>query len=193
MRTVPALCALALTLLTACSPEARQGEIEGGEATASGAMEGAQRIGPLGPVPVPAENPMTEAKVALGHQLFFDARLSVDGTRSCYSCHMNEDGNGGADPTAIGAADRPLPRHSPVIWNVAYMSRFYWDGRSGSLEAQALGAWGGGNMGVGAENLDAKANNIRLIYYTTGARECRPTEWKDTPPQIILYGFETDF
>ena len=51
---------------------------------------------------------------------------------------------------AVGAADRQLTRHSPVIWNVGYMPRFYWDGRSGSLEAQAKGAWGGGNMGVGA-------------------------------------------
>ncbi len=50
-----------------------------------------------------------------------------------------------------------------MIWNVAYMPRFYWDGRSGSLEAQAKGAWGGGNMGVGAENLDAKAAEIGAL------------------------------
>jgi cytochrome c peroxidase len=106
---------------------------------------------------------MTEAKVALGHQLFFDSRLSVDGSRSCYSCHRNENGNGGAEPLAVGAGDRQLTRHSPVIWNVGYMHRFYWDGRSGSLEAQAKGAWGGGNMGVGAENLDAKAAEIGRI------------------------------
>jgi cytochrome c peroxidase len=114
-------------------------------------------------MPVPDANPMTEAKVALGHQLFFDARLSVDGSRSCYSCHQNEDGNGGALPKAVGAGDRQLPRHSPVIWNVGYMPKFYWDGRSGSLEAQAKGAWGGGNMGVGADNLDAKAAEMGQI------------------------------
>jgi cytochrome c peroxidase len=50
-----------------------------------------------------------------------------------------------------------------VIWNVAFMPRFYWDGRSESLEAQVRGAWGGGNMGVGAENLDAKAAEIGEI------------------------------
>jgi cytochrome c peroxidase len=119
--------------------------------------------GPLGAVPIPAGNPLTPAKVALGHQLFFDARLSVDGSRSCYSCHQNENGNGGAEAKAVGAANRQLTRHSPVIWNVAYMPRFYWDGRSGSLEAQAKGAWGGGNMGVGADNLDAKAAEIGAI------------------------------
>jgi cytochrome c peroxidase len=115
---------------------------------------------------------MSAAKVALGHQLFFDPRLSVDGSRSCYSCHQNENGNGGAEPTATGAANRRLTRHSPSIWNVAYMSRFYWDGRSGSLEAQAKGAWGGGNMGVGADNLDAKAAEIGAIQgYTNQFRE----------------------
>jgi hypothetical protein len=40
---------------------------------------------------------------------------------------------------------------------------------------------------------ELKDKNVKYIYYTTGARECRPTEWQDTPPQIILYGFETDF
>jgi len=40
---------------------------------------------------------------------------------------------------------------------------------------------------------ELKDKNVKYIYYTTGARECRPTEWEDTPPQIILYGFETNF
>lgn len=161
MRYARALCVMAVVFLSACGgddpPAGENPEL----AAASSEME--PRVGPLGAVPVPETNPLTEAKVALGHQLFFDPRLSVDGSRSCYSCHQNEDGNGGAEPKAIGAANRQLTRHSPVIWNVAYMSRFYWDGRSGSLEAQAKGAWGGGNMGVGADNLDAKAAEIGSI------------------------------
>jgi cytochrome c peroxidase len=64
---------------------------------------------------------------------------------------------------AIGAKKKQLTRHSPVIWNVGFLSRFYWDGRAESLEAQALGAWGGGNMGVGQENLEAKAREIGKI------------------------------
>ena len=40
---------------------------------------------------------------------------------------------------------------------------------------------------------ELKDKNVKYIYYTTGARECRPTEWEDTPPKIILYGFDTDF
>jgi len=167
MRYALPLCALALGILTACGSDARSPE-DGAEAgveagSVAFAMTAPGSGGPLGPVPVPDENPLSEGKIALGHQLFFDSRLSVDGSRSCYSCHQNENGNGGAEPTAVGAANRQLTRHSPVIWNVAYMPRFYWDGRSGSLEAQVKGAWGGGNMGVGAGNLDAKAAEVGAI------------------------------
>ncbi len=112
---------------------------------------------------IPADKAQTPEKIKLGHQLFFDKRLSVDGTRSCYSCHQNENGNGGADPLAIGAKDKKLTRHSPVIWNIAYFNKFYWDGRSGSMEAQVKGAWGGGNMGVGKANLAKKAAEIAKI------------------------------
>ena len=112
---------------------------------------------------IPKDNPQTPEKIALGHQLFFDARMSVDGSRSCYSCHQNEHGNGGETPLAVGAKEKQLTRHSPVIWNTAYFEAFYWGGRAGSLEAQAKGAWGGGNMGVGKENLAAKAAELAKI------------------------------
>ncbi len=118
---------------------------------------------PLGDMVIPADNAQSGAKIELGHQLFFDKRLSVDGSRSCYSCHLNEDGNGGHDAIAVGAADKKLTRHSPVIWNVGYLTAHYWDGRAPNLEAQALGAWGGGNMGVGKDNLDKKAAEIGAI------------------------------
>ncbi|MEN9580344.1 MAG: hypothetical protein RJA70_3353, partial [Pseudomonadota bacterium] len=100
---------------------------------------------------------------ALGHKLFFDKRLSVDGSRSCYSCHQNEDGTGGHEPLAVGAGDKPLTRHAPVMWNVGYLPAFYWDGRADSLESQAKGAWGGGNMGVGKDNLQKKADEIGAL------------------------------
>jgi cytochrome c peroxidase len=114
-------------------------------------------------IKIPEDNPQTPDKIALGHQLFFDPRLSVDGSRSCYSCHQNENGNGGATPLAVGAKDTPLTRHSPVIWNMAFLDAFYWDGRAGSLEAQAKGAWGGANMGVGSENLASKTAELAKI------------------------------
>lgn len=114
-------------------------------------------------VPVPADNPQSEAKVALGHALFMDKRLSFDGSRSCYSCHQNSLGNADGRALALGAGDKPLTRNTPTIWNVAYHRELYWDGRADSLEKQALGAWKGGNMGVGADNLDAKAAEIGAL------------------------------
>jgi cytochrome c peroxidase len=110
------------------------------------------------------DDPDRAAKVALGNALFFDKRLSVDGSRACYSCHLNENGTGGADPIAIGAGDKKLTRHSPVLWNLGYAKgAFYWDGRAPSLEAVAKGAWAGGNMGVGDDKLEAKAAQLGKI------------------------------
>jgi cytochrome c peroxidase len=133
-------------------------------------------------------DPTRDQKVALGHVLFFDNRLSVDGSRSCYSCHLNEDGNGGHDPLAIGAGDKPLTRHSPVIWNVAFFDKthsLYWDGRSANLEDLTKAAWSGGNMGVGSEagKLDAKAAEIAKIkgyapLLTAAFPDVKPAEIK---------------
>lgn len=101
------------------------------------------------PMTIPADNPMTPEKVALGKQLFFDERLSIDGSKSCYSCHLCENGLTDGLPKAIGALNKQLPRSSPTLWNIGYHKEFYWDGRSPSLEKQAMAAWTGGNMGVG--------------------------------------------
>lgn len=109
---------------------------------------------------IPADNPMTPEKVALGRQLFFDERLSVDGSRSCYSCHVCEKGLTDGLPKAIGAANKQLPRSSPTLWNIGYHKEFYWDGRSPSLEKQALAAWTGGNMGAKADEIVTKLNAL---------------------------------
>ena len=87
---------------------------------------------------VPADNPMSSAKVDLGKQLFYDARLSGDGSRSCYSCHLEEHGLTDGMAKAIGAYEVQLPRSSPTLWNIGYHSEFYWDGRSDSLRALSV-------------------------------------------------------
>jgi cytochrome c peroxidase len=114
-------------------------------------------------VELPAD-PKRPDKIALGHALFFDKRLSANHDRACYSCHMNEDGNGGHDPIAIGSGNKKQTRHAPMIWNLGYLKgAFYWDGRAKTLEDNAKAAWGGGNMGVGSDNLDKKAAEIAAI------------------------------
>jgi len=97
---------------------------------------------------IPADNPLTKEKAALGRELFFDKRLSFDGSRSCYSCHVCEHGLTDGLPKAIGAGEKKLPRSSPTLWNIGYHKQFYWDGRSPSLEKQAMAAWQLGNMGA---------------------------------------------
>ena len=121
---------------------------------------------PLAQMPaldLPAD-PKRADKIELGHVLFFDQRLSGNNDRSCYSCHQNEDGNGGHDPLAIGSGNKPQPRHAPVLWNVGYFKTgLYWDGRAATLEDNAKAAWGGGNMGAGKDNLDKKAAELAAI------------------------------
>ncbi len=107
-------------------------------------------------MPIPADNKMTRAKVELGKQLFYDKRLSSDGSVSCYSCHLKEHGLTDGKPTAIGAHGAKLPRSSPTLWNIGYHAAFYWDGRSPSLERQAMAAWTGGNMGVWGKGVKDK-------------------------------------
>ena len=117
------------------------------------------------PMVIPADNPMTPEKVALGRQLFFDERLSVDGSKSCYSCHVCENGLTDGLPKAIGPGNKTLPRHSPTLWNIGYHKEFYWDGRSPSLEKQAMAAWTGGNMGVGDKQAEVVARFNALQGY----------------------------
>jgi len=90
-------------------------------------------------VPVPADNPMTPQKIELGKMLYFEPRLSVDGTISCNSCHnVMADG---ADGRAVGAGVRGQRggRGSPTVWNSAFHTVQFWDGRAASLEDQAKG------------------------------------------------------
>ena len=110
------------------------------------------------------EDAKREQKVALGHVLFFDKRLSGANDRSCYSCHQNEDGTGGHEPLAIGSGGKTLTRHAPQLWNVAYYKNaFYWDGRAPTLEANTKAAWGGANMNAGMDKLDKKAAAIGKV------------------------------
>jgi len=89
--------------------------------------------------PVPAGNPITPAKVELGKQLYFDPRLSKDGTISCNSCHNVMAGGEDNRPNSVGVKGQHGGRSAPTVWNAAFMSVQFWDGRAKSLEDQAKG------------------------------------------------------
>lgn len=87
-------------------------------------------------VPVPKDNPLTDDKIKLGKQLYFDRRLSVNGTVSCNSCHNVMAGGQDNHPVSVGALGKSGRRNAPTVWNVAFQTVLYWDGRARSLEEQ---------------------------------------------------------
>jgi cytochrome c peroxidase len=97
---------------------------------------------PLGlpAVPVPPDNPVTAAKVELGRKLFFDRRLSHNGTMSCAMCHLPEQGFTNTElARPVGVEGRSVRRNSPTLLNVAYVPALFHDGRESSLETQVVG------------------------------------------------------
>ena len=89
-------------------------------------------------MPVPDANPLTPAKIALGRKLFFDKRLSLDGTLACASCHDPKLAFSDGRKVARGIGGAEGTRSAPAIVNRGYGKTFFWDGRSKSLEQQAL-------------------------------------------------------
>ena len=85
------------------------------------------------------KNPLTLAKIELGRQLYFDTRLSADNTVSCASCHHPQDGYSRHTPTGVGIRGQKGGRNSPSSYNRILSDAQFWDGRAGSLEAQAVG------------------------------------------------------
>ncbi len=96
---------------------------------------------PLGlpPLPVPDDNPMTAEKVELGKLLYFDTRLSKDGTVSCATCHDPLKGWTDHAATSTGIDGQVGGANSPTVINSAYATAQFWDGRAATLEDQALG------------------------------------------------------
>ena len=89
--------------------------------------------------PASADNPTTDEKVELGKILFFDPRLSSTGTVSCNSCHNVMAGGDDNRSVSVGIDGLKGGRNSPTVWNAAFLSVQFWDGRADTLEDQAKG------------------------------------------------------
>lgn len=88
---------------------------------------------------LPADNPLTVAKVELGRKLFYDPLLSGDGSMSCATCHMQGFGFSDTARLSVGIQGLKGKRQAMAIFNLAWHSNdFFWDGRSASLRDQAL-------------------------------------------------------
>src|SRR5688572_17878665 len=107
---------LVLATLAFAGCDKKKGQQGAGTASGTGPASGtavapplpraSQQPQPTLPLLELPEDAKRKEKIALGHVLFFDKRLSGNNDRACYSCHMNEDGNGGHDPIAIGSGDK---------------------------------------------------------------------------------------
>jgi cytochrome c peroxidase len=112
--------------------------------------------------PAPADNPTTAAKVDLGKMLYFDPRLSSTGTVSCFSCHNVMEGGDDHMTTSAGVHGLKGGRNAPTVWNAAFHSVQFWDGRAPSLEEQAKGP-PVNPIEMGMANLDAVIARVRFI------------------------------
>ncbi len=128
-------------------------------------------------VPHPADNTPTAERVALGHQLFFDPRLSGDGNMSCASCHNPMFGWSDGLPTARGAKSQVLGRATPTVINTAYNGLQMWDGRKKSLEDQAMGPM--------EANVEMNADMGKLFAFLKGNAGYREQFAKAYPGEAI--------
>jgi cytochrome c peroxidase len=136
-----ATCSAALLLAAACDPAADGVEDTGAPPESAVRPEGVSPLFQPLPetAPAPEDNPGTPEVVELGHKLFFEPKLSRSGVISCNTCHVV--GAAGIDgrAVAIGEGAREGARNSPSVFNAAFLTAQFWDGRAPTLEEQAKG------------------------------------------------------
>jgi cytochrome c peroxidase len=111
---------------------------------------------------IPADNPQTPEKISLGQRLFFERRLSVDGTVSCSTCHDPALAFTDRKPTSVGIKGRVGQRNAPTILNALYNKTQFWDGRVNTLEEQAALPIVN-SVEMGHRNLDAAVARIAAV------------------------------
>ena len=112
--------------------------------------------------PAPADNPTTAAKVELGKMLYMDPRFSSTGTVSCNSCHNVMEGGDDSRKVSMGVHGKTGGRNAPTVWNSAFHSAQFWDGRAPLLEDQAKGPVAN-PVEMGMEDVDTAMDRVRKI------------------------------
>ena len=112
--------------------------------------------------PAPADNPTTEAKVELGKMLYMDPRFSSKGTVSCNSCHNVMEGGDDSRSVSMGVHGKTGGRNAPTVWNSAFHSVQFWDGRAALLEDQAKGPVAN-PVEMGMEDVETAMERVRRI------------------------------
>ncbi|MCM8533185.1 MAG: hypothetical protein NE330_18600 [Lentisphaeraceae bacterium] len=110
----------------------------------------------------PDDEEPTKEEVVLGKTLFFDTRLSINDQQSCASCHNPELGFSDGLEFSLGTMGKKVGRNTPQIFNLAWNVTFFWDGRSPTLEDQALGPIeAGGEMNMPLTTLIPKLQKVK--------------------------------
>ena len=135
-------------------------------------------------VPVPEDNPITQEKVALGRRLFFDRRLSRDGSGGCASCHNPNRAFSTPLAVSTGVGGRQGRRNAPALINRGYGRTFFWDGRTPSLEEQVLKPIQDPNE---MEHIEEAAARVKLDV-TTLSRALRVTSGAFCPEMLLTTG-----
>ena len=112
--------------------------------------------------PAPAGNPTSDARVELGRMLYHDPRFSETGTIACASCHNLMEGGDDHRPTSIGVHGAMGGRNAPTVFNAAFLTSQFWDGRAPTLEAQAKGPIVN-PVEMGMKSLGSAVDRIRAI------------------------------
>jgi len=112
--------------------------------------------------PTPKDNPTTKAKVELGKMLYMDPRFSSTGTISCNSCHNVMEGGDDSRRVSMGVHGKTGGRNAPTVWNSAFHSVQFWDGRANLLEDQAKGPVTN-PVEMGMSDIEKAMNQVRAI------------------------------
>ena len=141
--------------------------------------------------PEPADNPATAARIELGKMLYFDPRFSATGTVSCFSCHNVMEGGDDHRPVSIGVHGQKGGRNAPTVWNAAFLSAQFWDGRAATLEDQAKGPVTN-PVEMGMTDLDDAIERIRAIpgyrgYFETAFGAGEPVTMDNAAKAIAAY------
>jgi len=159
---------LAVAALALAAPAFGQGSVK--------AAASVPPLATLGAPSIPKDNPQTPEKIELGKKLFWDARLSGNGSMPCVSCHLPNLGWGDAGAQSRGYPGTKHWRNSQTVLNSAYYNKLFWEGSVTSLEAQAPAAAEGPVAGNG----DSSVMEMRLRFvpeYVESFRKVFGSEW----------------
>jgi len=140
-RTRLAALTPAFFLMTAQAADVKSPAAKPKAAKSAGASKPDDIRVPLGLLPIqwPPDNPYSKAKVELGKLLYFDKRLSADGSVSCGTCHHPKFAFTDGASVSTGIKGQKGGRSAPTVLNRAYSLAQFWDGRAPTLEEQAKG------------------------------------------------------